>query len=85
MATTQAPARFTAEIAQFLASAPSPDELLSFHPSESVQQRASELLRKQSEGRITAEEQWELDQFEHAEMLMQLIKATIRNGKVSQS
>jgi hypothetical protein len=83
MALTQTPARFTREIADFLAKGPSPEQLLSFRPSSQVQQRASELLAKQCDRRLTAEEEWELDQFEHAEMLMQLVKATIRAEKGS--
>ena len=43
-----------------------------------MQGHARKLLEKSKSGRITAEEQWELDQFEHAEMLMQLIKARVR-------
>jgi hypothetical protein len=84
MAATQSSTRFTREVASFLASGPSPEELLRFRPSDQAQHRARELLQKQSDGRITSEEQWELDEFEYAEMLMQLVKATIRAGKVSQ-
>jgi hypothetical protein len=82
MATTQTPTRFTREIALFLATGPSPDQMLSFHPSEQVRQRARELLEKQRQNRLTADEEWELNQFEHAEMLLQLVKATIRAEKV---
>jgi hypothetical protein len=75
----------TEEIANFLASRPSREQLLSYHPPLAVQERARELLEKSKSGRITAEEQWELDQFEHAEMLMQLIKARVRAEKVVRS
>jgi hypothetical protein len=75
--------RFTGEIADFLARGPSPEQMLSFRPSAQVQQRASELLAKQRDSRLSAEEEWELDQFEHAEMLMQLVKAKIRAEKGS--
>jgi hypothetical protein len=73
------------EIAAFLASRPSREQLLSYHPPRHVQERARELLEKSKTGRITADEQWELDQFEHAEMLMQLIKARVRAEKVVRS
>jgi hypothetical protein len=75
----------TEEIANFLASCPSREQLLSYRPSDRVQERARELLEKSKSGRITADEQWELDQFEHAEMLVQLIKARVRAEKVVRS
>jgi hypothetical protein len=73
------------EVANFLASCPTREQLLSYHPSVSIQERARELLEKSKSGRITADDQWELDQFEHAEMLMQLIKARVRATKVVHS
>ena len=75
----------TEEIANFLATCPSREQLLSYHPPVAVQERAQELLEKAKSGRITADEQWELDQFEHAEMLVQLIKARVRSEKVVRS
>ena len=81
MAAKRRPNWLTEEIANFLASCPSREQLLSYHPSKEVQDRARELLEKSKSGRITADQQWELDQFEHAEMLMQLIKARIRAEK----
>ena len=73
----------TEEIANFLASCPSREQLLSYHPPAEVQERVRELLEKSKAGRLAADQQWELDQFEHAEMLLQLIKARIRAAKVS--
>lgn len=73
----------TEEIADFLASCPSREQLLSYHPPAEVQERVRELLEKSKAGRLAAEQQWELDQFEHVEMLLQLIKARIRAEKVS--
>lgn len=75
----------TEEIANFLASCPSREQLMSYHPSDPIQERARQLLERSKSGRITADEQWELDQFEHAEMLMQLIKARVRAEKVVRS
>jgi hypothetical protein len=37
----------------------------SLHPPPPIQERARELLGESKSGRITADEQWELDQFEH--------------------
>jgi hypothetical protein len=77
MADKQRTSWLTEEIADFLASCPSREQLLGYHPSSQVQERARELLEKMKTGRITADEQWELDQFEHAETLVQLIKARL--------
>jgi hypothetical protein len=85
MAVKRRPHWLTEEIANFLASCPSREQLLSYHPPASVQERARELLAKAESGRITADEQWELDQFEHAELLVQLIKARVRAGKAVRS
>jgi hypothetical protein len=73
----------TEELATFLASCPSPEEMLAYHPSTQIQERANDLLRKEKEGRITPEEKRELDQFEYAEMLMRLVKARLRGKKKS--
>ena len=74
-----ASSRLIEELAQFLANAPSRDELLNYRPSDHVQQKARELLDKQSEGQISREEQRELDQFEYFERLMRLVKARLRS------
>jgi hypothetical protein len=44
------------EIANFLASCPARDQLLSYQPSVPTQERARELLAKSKAGRITADE-----------------------------
>jgi hypothetical protein len=73
------------EIADFLASGPSPEELLQSRPSPQTQARAAELLAKLKEGCLSAEERGELDQFEQAERLMRLVKARIQAGKARRS
>ena len=83
MATKRRTNWLTDEIANFLASRPSREQPLSYRPSTDVQEQARELLEKSKSGRITADEQWELDQFEHAEMLIQQIKARVRAEKVA--
>jgi hypothetical protein len=84
MAVTQTSMGALEEIADFLASGPSPDELLRFRPSPQLQARAQELLEKLKDGRASAEERRELDQFEHAERLMRLTKAQIHARKARQ-
>ena len=69
------------EIADFLASGPSPEELLQFRPSPQTLARAEELLDALKDGCLSVEERRELDQFEQAERLMRLVKARIQAGK----
>jgi hypothetical protein len=83
MPTTQKVTVLTSEIADFLATCPSREQLLNYHPSDQVQRRAQELLEKNKEGNLTKSEQWELDQYEHAEILMRLVKARLRSRKAS--
>ena len=69
------------EIADFLASGPSPDELLQFRPSPQTQARAAELLEKLKDGCLSVDERVELNQFEQVERLMRFIKARIQASK----
>jgi hypothetical protein len=72
------------EIADFLASGPSPEELLQFRPSLQTQARAEELLEKLKQGCLSADERAELDQFEQVERLMRFVKARIQAAKARQ-
>jgi hypothetical protein len=83
MAAKQGGTWLTEEIADFLATCPSREQLLDYRPSPPAQERLRKLLEKSKRGRISAEEQWELDQFEHAEMLMQMVKARLRPSKAA--
>jgi hypothetical protein len=84
MASTQSTAGALEEIADFLASGPSPDELLQFRPSLQMQVRAEELLEKLKDERLSVDERRELEQFEQAERLIRLVKARIHAGKARQ-
>jgi hypothetical protein len=44
-------------------------------------QRFGALLAKSKAGSLSADEEWELDQFEHIEILVQSIKANLRPAK----
>jgi hypothetical protein len=81
MATTQSSTLFLDEVVELLTSGPSREELLNYHPSEQVQQRARELLTKLNSGDTTPDEERELDQFQHVESLMRLVKARLRTKK----
>ena len=77
MAVVQAPTRLFEEIADLFASNPSDEQLLKFRPSETVQQRARDLLDGQNAGELSEDEQRELDQYEQAELLVRLVKARL--------
>jgi len=85
MPITQKAPLLLGEIAEFLATAPSQEQLLKYRPSKGLQQRVRELLAKLKNNRLTAEEQRELDQFECIESLIGLVKARIHASQVSQS
>jgi hypothetical protein len=63
MATLEITTSITEEILDFLASAPSAAEILAFKISDDLDYRLHELLDKNSEGNLTAEEHTELDEF----------------------
>jgi hypothetical protein len=69
------------ELGDFLASAPSQKQLLTFRPSVQVLERYRELLHRSSQGGLTSDEQYEFSQFELFEMLLQYVKSQIRAGK----
>ena len=71
------------EIADFIASGPTSDQVLHFRPSPQSQARAQELASKLKDGLLSAEERRELDQFEYAERLMRLTKAGIHARKAA--
>jgi hypothetical protein len=81
MATTQSSTLFLDEVVELLTSGPTREQLLDYHPSEQVQQRARELLLKLNSGETTPDEERELDQFQHVESLMRLVKARLRTKK----
>ena len=68
------------EVAEFLATRPSPDEVLAFRPSEDVEARFAELVANQRAVGLSNEEQEELEQFRQTEMLLRLLKARLRRG-----
>jgi hypothetical protein len=85
MAKNRTTASFVEELAVFLASQPTREELLKYHPSPPVARRAEQLLQKQNDGRISPDELQELEELAHAERLMRLIKARLRGKRVPSS
>ena len=62
------------EIAHFIAKRPTPEEIIAFHPSPEVAERAYALIAAEREGTITDAERAELDTYMALEYLMELVK-----------
>lgn len=62
-------------ITDFLASDPSPDDVLTYHLPEHLQERVDQLVDLNGEGLLTFEQQQELYDFMRADELMALLKA----------
>ena len=63
------------EIINFLATGPSPAEVLAYHVSDKAQERLRRLLAINAAGLAAAEEQAELDEIQQIEHIMILLKA----------
>lgn len=63
------------EFLEFLIERVSPEVLVAYEASEAANTRVQDLLMRQSEGILTAEERDELRQVEEVERLMMLLKA----------
>jgi len=63
------------EITDFLLSAPSPQTIIAFHASPDAQERLRYLLDANRNGTITTLEVAELDEAEHANHMIMLLKA----------
>jgi hypothetical protein len=65
----------TEEVAAFLATGPSPEEIGRFRISEDAQKRVRALLAKQVEGALTPDESAELDEITVLDQLFTLMRA----------
>jgi hypothetical protein len=63
------------EIIDFIAEGTTPEAVVNFHPSHAAQQRVAELLGREQEGRLSPEDQAELDHFEELEHILRMAKA----------
>lgn len=66
------------EITDFLATSPTPQAIIAFKPSETLERRALELLQLNRDNRLTAEERAEMDEFMRMDHFMTLLKAKAR-------
>ena len=62
------------EVAQFLAHHPTPEQIVAFHPSLEVAERAYELIHSDRDGELSEDERKELESYLVIEALMELIK-----------
>ncbi|MBE2225553.1 MAG: hypothetical protein IAF02_28715 [Anaerolineae bacterium] len=63
------------EVITFLASGPSPDQIVALRPSEAAQERLRDLLARNQAGRLSEAESAELDEYQNMNHLMTLLKA----------
>ncbi|PSB08459.1 hypothetical protein C7B69_22800 [filamentous cyanobacterium Phorm 46] len=68
------PARIYRYILNFLASAPTPEEIAAFRPTPEMQERLRTLLIHNASGSLTPAEQTELDEYERIEHLVIMLK-----------
>ena len=66
------------EITDFLATEPSPQEIIDFYMPDDLQARLDELLDKNSEGEITFSEREELERFLNANQMFSLLKTKMK-------
>jgi hypothetical protein len=66
------------EILEFLASTPSPEQIIAYTPPEALQQRLSALLEKNRSGQLSESEQIELDEFLRMNRFMSRLKIKAR-------
>jgi len=64
-----------AEVLDFLVTSPTPEAIVDFKVSASIQARLRELLEKNQEDVLSEEEQAELDAYEQIDHLVTLLKA----------
>ena len=69
------PARIYRYILDFLASKPTPEQILAFRPTTEMQERLKTLLTRSKTGELTPTEQQELDEYERIEHLIVMLKA----------
>ncbi len=65
-------------ITDFLASDPSPEDIIAFHLPDDLQARVDELVERNGEGQLTFDEQQELFDFMRADEMMALLKVKTR-------
>ena len=66
------------EIIDFIAAGTTPEAVVAFRPSDSVQQRVAELVERSKDGTISSEEHSELEDYLQLEHIMIMAKERAR-------
>ncbi|MFN8374581.1 MAG: hypothetical protein U0694_17095 [Anaerolineae bacterium] len=66
------------EVLEFLASTPTPNDIVAFQPSDVLQQRASALLEKKRQDALSTVEASELEEFARLNQFMSMLKIRAR-------
>lgn len=69
------PAKIYHYILNFLASKPTPEQIVAFRPTAQMQDRLNTLLTRSKTGELTSTEKQELDEYERIEHLIIMLKA----------
>lgn len=78
MAMVEADSQLLDEVLEFLASTPTPEQIIAFQPSEALQERARQLLDANRAGTLTDAERTELDDYGRMNHFMTMLKARAR-------
>jgi hypothetical protein len=66
------------EVFKFLCSTPTPEQIIAFKPSDTSEDRLSELLSLNRQGTLSASDRAELDQYLWVNHLMNMLKIRVR-------
>lgn len=66
------------ELVDFVAGGTTPEDVANFHPSSEAQRRVSELIERERESTLTADESVELAHFLELEHILRMAKAKAR-------
>jgi hypothetical protein len=69
------PADAYAYVLNFIANGPTPEQLMKFHPNAAMTRRLAELIDKERNTGLSEVEQRELEEYEHIEHLVVMLKA----------
>lgn len=75
-------ARAYEEVVNFIATQTPRGSLMAFHPSDQAKDRVMELIHKEKESTLAADEQSELDHYMQLEHLMRLAKARAKQHSI---
>ena len=71
------------EVYRFLVSSPSPEQIIAFRASDEVQSRVRHLLAANQDGKLSEDERIELDEFQHINHFVSMLKIYARQHTTS--